>query len=372
MQSPQIAILISTYQRPDHLRRCLLAIALQRDVEGRFELIVTDDGSTDETAEVVREFGKGADFPVKFTTHRHDGFQVARCRNEGVAVSHAPYLLFSDGDCVFPADHVAAHLAFRRRGTVAAGDCYRLDQATSRRVTEEAIRSGQFLRLVPPRERHRIANKARRGRAYSLLRCRMRPRLTGANFSLWRDDYERVNGFDQTFVGWGLEDYDLQQRLGRQGIRFRSILHHTVACHLWHPQHPTFSRNGEGTPNLHYFSRRGRLTRCRNGLAKRELGDVAIRTINQPPRILRHEAFAGRAHAVPHERPEVEVLFLPGEGRFSGRADCNVLVLAEDCPVKMALLRQAHIVITDRDDLPVLPELRFPLRAFSAGLKAVA
>ena len=84
----------------------------------------------------------------------------------------------------------------------------------------------------------------------------MRPRLTGCNIALWRDDYERVNGFDENFVGWGLEDRDLQLRLSQLGLRFRSIVLATAACHLWHRPHPTFARNNEGTANLRYFQRR--------------------------------------------------------------------------------------------------------------------
>src|SRR3954466_2463566 len=93
---PEVAILVSSYQRPGHLRRALLSIAMQRDVDGKMEVVVTDDGSTDETPEMVREFAQTIDFPVRVTTHPHRAFQLARCRNEGVAPSTAPYILFSD------------------------------------------------------------------------------------------------------------------------------------------------------------------------------------------------------------------------------------------------------------------------------------
>ncbi|MBI3838458.1 MAG: glycosyltransferase, partial [Planctomycetia bacterium] len=56
MHDPEIALLLSTYQRPAHLRRALESIALQSGVAGRFELIVTDDGSTDNTPQIVAEF----------------------------------------------------------------------------------------------------------------------------------------------------------------------------------------------------------------------------------------------------------------------------------------------------------------------------
>jgi glycosyltransferase involved in cell wall biosynthesis len=80
-RSPEIALLVSSYQRPQHLSRALLSIAMQRRVAGRMEVVVTDDGSTDDTPQVVHDFARSVDFPVRFTTHPHAGFQLCRCRN---------------------------------------------------------------------------------------------------------------------------------------------------------------------------------------------------------------------------------------------------------------------------------------------------
>src|SRR3954471_7635786 len=98
MSQPEIALLMSTFERPRHLRLALESIARQSGVEGRMELVVTDDGSTDETPEIVRDFAASVNFPVEFTTHPHTTFQLARGRNEGVRASRAPYILFLDGD----------------------------------------------------------------------------------------------------------------------------------------------------------------------------------------------------------------------------------------------------------------------------------
>ncbi len=106
----ELSVVLTTYQRPEHLERSLASLAHQQSMKGRFEVIVADDGSADRTHSIVREFSRSASFPVKLATHPHGGFRVALCRNDGVRASTAPYLLFSDSDCIFPADHLHQHL----------------------------------------------------------------------------------------------------------------------------------------------------------------------------------------------------------------------------------------------------------------------
>jgi len=264
-----IAVIVSTYQRPDHLRRCLASLEAQEGVAGRFEVVVTDDGSRDETLRLIASTARRVGFPLTFTTHDHAGFRLARCRNEGVAASTAPYILFTDGDCILPRDHLRLHLALRRRGRVVGGDCIRLDADTSARIDVDTVLEEDISRLVPRSEAWRIRLKGLRGKAYEWARVPMRPRLSGNNIAVWRDDFERVNGFDECFVGWGLEDRDLQCRLERLGLRVTSILLATAPIHLWHPVSASFSRNGLGTPNLKYFNAlRERPTFCIDGLVK--------------------------------------------------------------------------------------------------------
>ena len=68
MPAAELAVVVTTYQMPGHLRRCLESIGRQR-TRRRLEVIVADDGSRDETAAVVTEFSRTAPFPVRFVTH---------------------------------------------------------------------------------------------------------------------------------------------------------------------------------------------------------------------------------------------------------------------------------------------------------------
>ena len=89
MEKLEISLFISTYQRPHLLRLCLASIQSQQGVEGAFEVIVSDDGSTDETPRVVDEFARSVKFPVSYATHPHTTFHPARCRNKGARAARA-------------------------------------------------------------------------------------------------------------------------------------------------------------------------------------------------------------------------------------------------------------------------------------------
>lgn len=349
MSKPEIALLVSTYQRPAHLERSLASIALQRDVHDKMEVIVTDDGSVDETASMVQAFAQRAPFPVKFTTHPHVAFQLSRCRNEGVAASEAPYLLFLDGDCILPPDHVRIHLERRRPHTVMAGACLRLDREESEQVTVDNIDKGDFSKLGSAKERRWLAKLRRQGWFYEAINHPTKPRLFGNNIGIWRDDYERVNGYDERFEGWGCEDDDLRLRLRTAGVRIRSILGRTFTYHLWHPNESTNPTHWRQGPNVAYLRRAARLTRCRNGLVKRGIDDVRVRVANGAGR----EPLTG---LLPPEvepngnDPEVEVLVLPGDGSFGRTADARLLVVLDECRQARKLAREAHLVLSD---LPV-------------------
>ena len=179
--APELAIIVSTFERPAHLRRVLASIAVQREVSIPFEVVVADDGSTDSTAEVVREFAAAAPFPVRFTTAPHQGFRAAANRNRGVRASSAPYLLFLDGDCLIPPDHVAKHLAARLPGTAWTSYCIHLSQAVTEKLSVADVTSGRFTRLGTWRQHFDLWKLAQKNRFYSLLNHSTKPKLLSGN-----------------------------------------------------------------------------------------------------------------------------------------------------------------------------------------------
>jgi glycosyltransferase involved in cell wall biosynthesis len=247
----------------------LTSIEHQRGLAVRdLEIVVADDGSQDETEAIVDRFRRTSRFNVIFTTHQHNGFQLARTRNDGVRASSAPYLVFLDGDCVAPGNHIAQHLRRRRPRTVMAGYCYYLDPVTSARFDDAAIEAHAFERWITTGERRRLTRMDWKARFYALIRHPRRPKLYGGDFGMWRRDFESVNGFNEEFTGWGCEDDEFRIRLQRAGVCIRSILRWTRTFHLWHPPAASFPARWQDGSNVEKLRLESLRTspRCAHGL----------------------------------------------------------------------------------------------------------
>lgn len=325
-----VSILVNTYRKPGHLALVLESIALQR-TDCRFEVVVADDGSGDDTQSVVEAFAAHAAFPVRFTTQSHEGFRLARTRNRAARLAAGRYLLFLDGDCMLPPHHVAAHLDRRRAGTVLLGYCARLPQRTSGLLVPENLPFTDLPSLATDSERVSLARRRRKAWWHVALRHPTKPRLAGGDFGVWRHDFERVNGFDEKFVGWGQEDDDLGLRLKAAGLRLESILDRTFSLHVWHPTDATATSRWRDGANVPYFERRGRLIACREGLARRPrtavmwgLPDDAGST---PLGRSLTRVLAGCPQVAPHAFCEIDVVVRPGRAQFTRPAECRLLLV---------------------------------------------
>jgi len=350
-----VALIVNTYQKPRHLGLVLASIEAQTGVDGRLEVIVSDDGSTDGTAALVRDFAAQARFPVRLTSQPHDGFRLARTRNAGARLTASDYLLFLDGDCILPCDHVAAYLERRRPGRALLGYCARLPEDTSAQLRDDIIGTTDLAALAPASERHLLAKRFRKAWWHAALRHPSKPRLAGGNCGIWRRDFEAVNGCDERFVGWGQEDDDLGLRLRAAGVRLESILDRTWSLHVWHPVDTSATPRWRDGVNVPYFLRRGRLTRCRRGLAERAAHDLVwglpADASDTPLGRGLLALLANAPQAAAGTPCEVEVVLRPGRGRFTRRAECRLLLIDGNGDSAEASLRrradQVHVIATD-------------------------
>jgi len=91
-RKPVVSVIVPTYNRGDRIRACLDALRAQHTGK-RYEIIVVDDGSTDDTAKVAGQYPS-----VRVIRQPNAG--PARARNHGVEEAHGEIVLFTDDDCV--------------------------------------------------------------------------------------------------------------------------------------------------------------------------------------------------------------------------------------------------------------------------------
>jgi GT2 family glycosyltransferase len=337
-----LSVIVLSFRRPRQLELCLASLAAQRGVEDRFEVIVADDGSTDETAAVVAKHARNAKHPVRLLTHEHHGIHRAYCRNEGIRAASAPYLLFIDDDCILPADHLARHLAARTPGMAQAGDAFRFSERTSEQIDLASVRSGDFARLIEPKMR-RALRKMRFTAALHGMLHRSLPKPSGCDFAVWRADLLRVNGFDERYPRNLDEISEVASRLAQVGVRVGSVLGVTHSYRVCSPSRPiapapmVLAGVVMGQPSLV-------LPRCLEGIESRSYADLTVHVIAEPYEagIARQikQCFRGKA-----PEPDIEVLLCPAAGRFTARGARRIVVVQNSAHVPLALRWSADEVI---------------------------
>ena len=239
--APRIAVVVATYNWPAALDRVLAALADQ--TYRAFEVIVADDGSGPDTADLVQRWTERAPFAVRHVWQEDEGFRAAAIRNRAVAATEAEYILFLDGDCVVRPDFLAGHAALASQGHFVAGNRVLLSREFSDRILEQQLDvwtwsnrrwiserlSGGLTRWLPLLRLSPGAWRDRAPRAWEGAKT--------CNLAIWREDFLAVNGLDERYTGWGYEDSDLVIRLIRNGVRRRDGRLGTTVLHLWHQEH---------------------------------------------------------------------------------------------------------------------------------------
>ena len=226
-----IAAIISTYNSPDYLRRVLEGYRVQSHHPD--ELIVADDGSTEETARLVADFAQTAPFAVRHVWHEDRGFRLAEIRNRAVAAASADYLVFSDGDCIPHPRFIEDHCRIQRRGSFVTGKRMLVGQSLSKHFNWQGMAMALSCCLKGELSGcHHLIHLP-----WLVLLRKGSKGLRGCNMAAFRSDLLAVNGFNEIITGWGREDSELVTRLYAYGLVRREAPFAAVVLHLWHQEH---------------------------------------------------------------------------------------------------------------------------------------
>jgi glycosyltransferase involved in cell wall biosynthesis len=202
------------------------------------EVIIADDGSTGETAQLIHTFQKSFPVAIKHIWHPDDGFQLSAIRNKGIAACTQNYIVQIDGDLILHRHFIADHLQFRKRNFFVTGSRVLLSPETSAKLFENSsIEIAKYARGD-----QNFFNKFRNALLRDLLARRYKIRgkheyyVKGCNMAFWKKNLLAVNGYNELFVGWGKEDSELAIRLINAGTKKLFLKMGGISYHLYHKE----------------------------------------------------------------------------------------------------------------------------------------
>ena len=227
----KISLIITTYNWKEALELSLKSGLLQ--VEKPLEIIVADDGSGDDTAEVIRNMAVKAPVPVIHSRQEDKGFRLSASRNKAIARARGDYIVLVDGDIILEKHFIHDHTRASRPGYFVQGTRVLLKEELSKEVLAEKRLTGFFCTRGVENRKNCLRSAILAG-LFSFKSKKMRGVRT-CNFSFWRKDAIAINGFNEEFVGWGREDSEFTARLINYGLVRRNIKFNALAYHLYHP-----------------------------------------------------------------------------------------------------------------------------------------
>lgn len=130
-QTPDVAVIIPHFNDTDRLEKCLAALAPQM-TDVPVEVVVVDNASTQNLGAIIAAYPQ-----VRFLEEPDKG--AAPARNTGVANTTAPFILFTDADCIPASDWLATGLQLAGRDEIIGGRVDLFDETPAPRSGAEAF-----------------------------------------------------------------------------------------------------------------------------------------------------------------------------------------------------------------------------------------
>lgn len=262
MKSPTCSLVTPTYNWPDALELLLLSIKNQSVLPN--EVIIANDGSKPETTALIEKFQK--DFPVPIIHVRHDdnGNQKPAIMNKAIAKSKYDYIIEIDGDIIMHKDFVKDHLNFAKKGQYLFGSRVNIQKSILKEIfANKTTRFTLFSKGIKKRLR---SVRMPFFMSFEKAHHKISKKLRGCNMSFWKEDFIKINGFNESLIGWGVDDSEMIQRLHNIGIVGKRLKHCGIAFHIYHNEQNKshIEINNEIEKNV----RENKITFTENGINK--------------------------------------------------------------------------------------------------------
>jgi len=226
MNTKFVSVIVCTYNRREMLRECLDSIFSQTYPDDKYEVVVVNDGSTDNTEEILREYQEKAKCKFKWVSQENSGISVAI--NKGIRTADGEIICFTADDCIVDKNWIMK-LVVEYKSEIIGGVggnliTYAIENMMERYTDEKKLLNQE--NYFDP--------------------------IIGANISYSRDAIQKTGFIDESLMSCEDVDYGIRVRLNGYKIRYApeaviSHKHHATLKRLLRQQH----NYGRGYARMH-------------------------------------------------------------------------------------------------------------------------
>lgn len=230
------SLIISTYNWPSALNLCLQSVLQQSVLPD--EVIIADDGSTDDTRQLISSFIRKSPIPIIHVWQADEGFQLAKIRNRAIAKAAYSYIIQIDGDLILHRHFIKDHLHVSTQGSFVTGSRVLLSPSTSKALLENNSIDIDFYNTGSKNRFNKLRSSLLRQFLSTRYKVSGKNRfyVKGCNMAFWKKDLIKVNGYNEKLTGWGREDSELAVRLLNVGINKKFLKMGGITFHIYHKE----------------------------------------------------------------------------------------------------------------------------------------
>jgi glycosyltransferase involved in cell wall biosynthesis len=266
------SVIISTYNSPCWLEKVLWGYACQS--YKNFSIVIADDGSGNETRELIIRIQDQTGLNIKHVWHEDKGYRRQTILNTAILNSPGDYLIMTDGDCIPRFDFVETHVRYAEKGRFLSGGYCKISMKLSKAITLNNITNQECFTLKWLTNIDRVKfSPARklwvRGPLGNLCDfiTTAKPTFNNCNSSAWKNDILSINGYDER-MKYGGSDRELGERLTNFGIKGKQIRHRAIVLHLDHERGYKTKESINANLSIRSHTRLNNIVRTSNGIEK--------------------------------------------------------------------------------------------------------
>jgi len=257
------SLIITTYNWPEALELVLLSVKNQSMLPS--EVIVADDGSTNDTKTLINAYSQDFPVPLIHVWHEDKGFRRSSVLNLAISKTDSDYIIQLDGDCIIHNNFVEDHINSAEENIYLYGSRVTIQKFLLPNLfKDKMITFSYFSRGLKKRNRNIYLPFL--GSILYKKNSTLSRKIRGCNLSYWRSDFLKVNGYNEDMTGWGREDSEFIIRMMNSGISGKRLKYKAIIYHIWHKESSKEKLNINH--DIQQSAIKNKLVWCKNGINK--------------------------------------------------------------------------------------------------------